>query len=103
MGWRFITRAALFVTCLLTANTIATQLVAVVGMVLTVGIVIFPLVYVRTVPGDVLTGIIDAQWAAKGVCEAAAMPLTYAAVGYFKSSERVDAYHCGTDFNPIRL
>lgn len=219
MSWRFITCAALFVTCLLTANTIATKLITVGGIVLTAGVVIFPLSYVlgdvltevwgygaarrviwlgfacnavmvaaiwvggeipaapfwkgqaayheilgqtprilaasflgylagefanafvlaklkiatsgrwlwmRTigstlvgqaldtvvfvtlafagaVPGGVLMGIIAAQWAAKVVYEAAATPLTYAAVGYLKSSERVDAYDYGTDFNPIRL
>ncbi len=219
MSWRFITCAALFVTCLLTANTIATKLITVGGIVLTAGVVIFPLSYVLgdvltevwgygaarrviwlgfacnavmvaaiwvggelpaapfwkgqgayheilgqtprilaasflaylagefanafvlaklkiatsgrwlwmrtigstlagqaldtvvfvtlafagTVPGGVLMGIIVAQWAAKVVYEAAATPLTYAAVGYLKSSERVDAYDYGTDFNPIRL
>src|SRR5205823_12488765 len=54
MSWRFITCAALFVTCLVTANTIATKLIAVGGMVLTAGIVIFPLSYVL---GDVLTEV----------------------------------------------
>ncbi len=54
MSWRFITCATLFVTCLLTANTIATKLIAVGGMVLTAGIVIFPLSYVL---GDVLTEV----------------------------------------------
>src|SRR5438445_12152945 len=46
MSWRFITCAALFVTSLLTANTIATKLITVGGVVLTAGIVIFPLSYV---------------------------------------------------------
>src|SRR5437763_12221891 len=54
MSWRFITCAALFVTCLLTANTIATKLISVGGVVLTAGIVIFPLSYVL---GDVLTEV----------------------------------------------
>src|SRR5438046_9805956 len=54
MSWRFITCAALFVTCLLAANTIAAKLVVVVGVVLTAGIVIFPLSYVL---GDVLTEV----------------------------------------------
>ena len=219
MSWRFITCAALFVTCLLTANTIATKLIAVGGIVLTAGIVIFPLSYVlgdvltevwgyaaarrviwlgfacnalmvaaiwlggeipaaafwkgqtaydeilgqaprilvasfaaylvgefanavvlaklkiltrgrwlwtRTigstlvgqaldtlvfvtlafagaVPAAALTGLIIAQWAVKVAYEAAATPLTYAAVAYLKASERVDTYDYGTDFNPIRL
>src|ERR1051325_7078161 len=52
MSWRFITCTALFVTCLLTANVIAAKLIVVGGIVLTAGIVIFPLSYVL---GDVLT------------------------------------------------
>ncbi len=54
MSWRFITCAALFVTCLLAANTIAAKLIVVGGIVLTAGIVIFPLSYVL---GDVLTEV----------------------------------------------
>src|SRR5213592_3249160 len=54
MSWRFIACTALFVTCLVTANTIATKLIAVGGVVLTAGIVIFPLSYVL---GDVLTEV----------------------------------------------
>src|SRR5512132_1023238 len=54
MSWRFITCAALFVTCLLTANTIAAKLIALGGVTLTAGIVIFPLSYVL---GDVLTEV----------------------------------------------
>src|SRR5256886_17708228 len=52
MSWRFVACAALFVTCLLTANTIAAKLIVVGGVELTAGIVIFPLSYVL---GDVLT------------------------------------------------
>jgi queuosine precursor transporter len=219
MSWRFITCAALFVTCLVTANTLASKLIAIGGVVLTAGIVIFPLSYVLgdvltevwgytaarrviwlgfacnaltvaavwvgaelpaapfwtgqgayeeilgqtprillasfvaylvgefanafvlaklkiltrgrwlwtrtvgstlvgqgfdtvifvtlafagTVPTGALGAIIVAQWAVKVVYEAAATPLTYAAVGYLKASERVDVYDYGTDFNPIRL
>lgn len=219
MSWRFITCAAVFVTCLLTANTIATKLITVGGIVLTAGVVIFPLSYVLgdvltevwgyaasrrviwlgfacnalmvtaiwlggaipaapfwkgqgaydeilghtprilgasfvaylagefanafvlaklkiltqgrwlwtrtigstlvgqaldtaifvtlafagTVPGAVLAGIVAGQWAVKVAYEAAATPLTYAAVAWLKASERVDAYDYDTDFNPIRL
>lgn len=219
MSWRFLTCAALFVTCLLTANTIATKLVTVGGVVLTAGVVIFPLSYVLgdvltevwgyaasrrviwlgfacnalmvgavwlggeipaapfwkgqaaydeilgqtprilaasfagylagefansfvlakmkiltrgrwlwtrtigstlvgqaldtaifvtlafagTVPGAVLAGIVAGQWAVKVAYEAAATPLTYAAVAWLKASERVDAYDYDTDFNPMRL
>jgi len=54
MTWRFVACAALFVTCLLTANTIAAKLVVVAGVTLTAAIVIFPLSYVL---GDVLTEV----------------------------------------------
>jgi len=219
MSWRFITCAALFVTCLLTANTIATKLITVGGVVLTAGIVIFPLSYVLgdvltevwgytvarrviwlgfacnalmviaiwvggeipaapfwkgqgayeeilgqtprilgasfagylagefansfvlaklkiltrgrwlwtrtigstlvgqacdtvifvtlafagTVPTRALAAIVVAQWAVKVAYEAAATPLTYAAVAYLKASEGADAYDYATDFNPMRL
>src|SRR5437870_4424897 len=54
MSWRFVTFAALFVTCLLTANTLAAKLVTVGGLVLSAGIVIFPVSYIV---GDVLTEV----------------------------------------------
>jgi uncharacterized integral membrane protein (TIGR00697 family) len=219
MSWRFVTCAALFVTCLLTANVVAAKLIVVAGVVLPAGIVIFPLSYVladvltevwgyaaarrviwlgfacnvvmvvaiwiagqlpaagfwqgqaawteilgqtprllgasfaaylvgefanafvlaklkiatggrwlwvRTigstivgegldsavfialafggqVPAGILGGMILAQWVAKVVYEAAATPLTYAAVGWLKSRERVDTFDYDTDFNPVRL
>jgi queuosine precursor transporter len=219
MSWRFVTCAALFVTCLLTANTIAAKLIVVGGLVLTAGIVIFPLSYVvgdvltevwgyaatrrviwlgfacnavmvlaiwiggelpaapfwtaqpayqeilghaprillasfaaylvgefanafvlaklkvatggrwlwlRTigstvvgqgldsgvfvtlafagvVPAGALAGIVAAQWAVKVAYEAAATPLTYAAVGWLKSREQIDTFDHQTDFNPLKL
>lgn len=219
MSWRFIVCAALFVTCLLTANTMAAKLITVGGVVLTAGIVLFPISYVvgdvltevwgygaarrviwlgfacnalmvvalwvggelppapfwkgqdayvtvfgttprvlaasflaylvgefanafvlaklklatqgrwlwtrtigstvvgqgldsavfvtlafaGTVPAGALGGIVAAQWVAKVAYEAAATPLTYAAVAWLKSREGVDAYDRHTDFNPIRL
>ena len=219
MSWRFIACAALFVTCLLTANTMATKLITVAGVVLTAGIVIFPVSYVvgdvltevwgygaarrviwlgfgcnalmvaalwlggelpaapfwkgqdayetifgqtprvlaasfiaylvgefanafvlaklkvatqgrwlwlRTigstvvgqaldsavfvtlafagaVPPGALVPIVAAQWMVKVLYEAAATPLTYAAVAWLKAREGVDAYDRHTDFNPVRL
>jgi uncharacterized integral membrane protein (TIGR00697 family) len=219
MSWRFISCAALFVTCLLTANTMATKLITIGGVVLTAGIVIFPISYVvgdvltevwgyaatrqviwlgfacntlmvaalwlggelpaapfwkgqgayetifghtprvlvasflaylvgefanafvlaklkvatqgrwlwmRTigstvvgqaldsavfvtlafagvVPAGALVHIVAAQWIFKVVYEAAATPLTYAAVAWLKSREGLDAYDRHTDFNPVRL
>jgi hypothetical protein len=219
MSWRFMSCAALFVTCLLTANTMATKLITVGGVVLTAGIVIFPVSYVlgdvltevwgyaaarrviwlgfacnalmvaalwlggrlpaapfwngqeaydtifgqtprvlaasfvaylvgefanafvlaklklatqgrwlwlRTigstvvgqaldsvvfvtlafagaVPPGALVPIVAAQWIVKVIYEAAATPLTYAAVAWLKAREGVDAYDRHTDFNPVRL
>jgi uncharacterized integral membrane protein (TIGR00697 family) len=219
MSWRFVTCTALFVTCLLTANTIAAKLVAIGGLTLTAGIVIFPISYVlgdvltevwgyaatrrviwlgfacnallvaavwlggelpaapfwkgqpayeeilghaprillasfvaylvgefanafvlarlkiatggrwlwiRTigstvvgqgldsvvfvtlafagsVPAVALAGIVGAQWAVKVAYEAAATPLTYAAVAWLKSREQIDTFDYHTDFNPLKL
>jgi uncharacterized integral membrane protein (TIGR00697 family) len=219
MSWRFITCAALFITCLLAANIIAAKLITVGGLTLTAGIVIFPLSYVLgdvltevwgyavsrrviwlgfacnalmvvaiwaggelpaapfwkgqaayqeilglaprillasfvaylvgefanafvlaklkivtegrwlwtrtigstvvgqgldsivfvtlafagTVPAAALAGIVGAQWAVKVAYEAAATPLTYAAVAWLKSREQVDTFDYETDFNPLRL
>jgi uncharacterized integral membrane protein (TIGR00697 family) len=219
MSWRFIACTALFVTCLLTANTIAGKLVTLGGLTLTAGIVIFPISYVlgdvltevwgyaaarkviwlgfacnalmvaavwlggelpsapfwkgqasyqeilgqtprillasfaaylggefvnafvlarlkiatagrwlwmRTigstvvgqaldsvvfvtlafagaVPAGLLAGIVAAQWAVKVAYEAAATPLTYAAVAWLKSREAIDTFDYDTDFNPLRL
>jgi uncharacterized integral membrane protein (TIGR00697 family) len=219
MSWRFLVCAALFVTCLLTANTMATMLVTVVGLVVPAAIVICPVSYVvgdvltevwgygatrrviwlgfgcnalmvaalwiggelppapfwkgqeayetvfgqtprvlaasflaylvgefanafvlaklkiatrgrwlwlRTigstvvgqgldsaafvtlafagiVPAGALLSIVAAQWLLKVVYEAAATPLTYAAVGWLKAREGVDVYDHHTDFNPVRL
>jgi uncharacterized integral membrane protein (TIGR00697 family) len=219
MSWRFIACTALFVTCLLTANTIAAKLVTLGGLTLTAGIVIFPISYVlgdvltevwgyaaarrviwlgfvcnalmvaaiwlggelpaapfwkgeaayqeilgqaprillasfvaylvgefanafvlaklkvatggrwlwvRTigstvvgqgldsavfvtlafvgaVPAAALAGIVGAQWMVKVAYEAAATPLTYAAVAWLKSREQVDTFDYDTDFNPLKL
>lgn len=219
MSWRFLTCVALFVTCLLTANTIAPKLVQVHGVVVSAGLVVFPLSYVigdvltevwgyaaarqviwlgfacnavmvffvwlggvlpaagfwegqaaydailgqtprilaasflaylvgeftnafvlarmkiatqgrhlwmrtigstvvgqaldtvvfiglafgGTLPGPLLLQLMLGQWAVKVAYEAAATPLTYAAVGYLKSRERLDTFDHDTDFNPIRL
>jgi len=219
MSWRFIACTALFVTCLLTANTIAAKLVTLGGLTLTAGIVIFPISYVlgdvltevwgyaaarrviwlgfvcnalmvaaiwlggelpaapfwkgeaayqeilgqaprillasfvaylvgefanafvlaklkvatggrwlwvRTigstvvgqgldsavfvtlafvgaVPAAALAGIVCAQWMVKVAYEAAATPLTYAAVAWLKSREQVDTFDYDTDFNPLKL
>ncbi|MGH7314023.1 MAG: queuosine precursor transporter [Candidatus Rokuibacteriota bacterium] len=54
MSWRFTACAALFVTCLLTANIIAAKLITVAGVVLPVAIIVFPVSYILA---DVLTEV----------------------------------------------
>jgi uncharacterized integral membrane protein (TIGR00697 family) len=50
----FVVTAALFVTCLLTANIIAVKLIVLLGFLVPAGIIIFPLSYLF---GDVLTEV----------------------------------------------
>src|SRR5437016_1167326 len=102
MSWRLITCASVFVTCLLTANTIATKLIPIGGQAFDT-VIFVTLAFAGTVPARALGAIIVAQWAVKVAYEAAATPLTYATVAYLKASEHVDAYDYETDFNPIRL
>jgi uncharacterized integral membrane protein (TIGR00697 family) len=53
-SWRFVAVAGLFVTCLLTANIIAVKLVVIAGVVVPVGVIVFPVSYIV---GDVLTEV----------------------------------------------
>jgi uncharacterized integral membrane protein (TIGR00697 family) len=55
------------------------------------------------VPRAALVAMMTGQWIAKVAYEAAATPLTYAAVGWLKAREHLDADDRATDFNPIRL
>jgi queuosine precursor transporter len=55
------------------------------------------------VPVSVLAAIMGGQYVVKVVYEAAATPLTYAAVTWLKGAERIDTFDYDTDFNPIRL
>jgi len=61
------------------------------------------LAFAGSVPSGVLVGIMVGQWIVKVLYEAAATPLTYAAVAWLKASEDIDVYDRDTDFNPIRL
>jgi len=56
-----------------------------------------------TLPAGVIVGIVAGQWAIKVLYEVAATPLTYTAVGWLKSRERVDTFDYETNFNPVRL
>ena len=66
-------------------------------------VIFVTLAFAGTVPTRALAAIVVAQWAVKVAYEAAATPLTYAAVAYLKASEGADAYDYATDFNPMRL
>lgn len=61
------------------------------------------LAFAGIVPAGALAGIVAGQWLVKVVYEAAATPLTYAAVAWLKSREQVDTFDYDTDFNPVRL
>jgi queuosine precursor transporter len=61
------------------------------------------LAFAGAVPPGALVPIVAAQWIVKVLYEAAATPLTYAAVAWLKAREGVDAYDRHTDFNPVRL
>ena len=50
----FVFAVAIFITCLITANIIASKLVSVVGLVLPAGTIIFPISYIF---GDILTEV----------------------------------------------
>ena len=65
MTWRFLVLAGLFVTCLLTANVIATKLVVIGGLILPAGVVIFPISYIV---GDVLTEVYGYAAARRVIC-----------------------------------
>jgi uncharacterized integral membrane protein (TIGR00697 family) len=61
------------------------------------------LAFAASVPAAALVGIVGALWAVKLAYEAAATPLTYAAVGWLKSREQIDTFDDHTDFNPLKL
>lgn len=66
-------------------------------------VVFVTLAFAGAVPPGALVPIVAAQWIVKVIYEAAATPLTYAAVAWLKAREGVDAYDRHTDFNPVRL
>jgi uncharacterized integral membrane protein (TIGR00697 family) len=57
---RLIVIAALFVTCLITANTIAVKVIGLGSIVLPAAVIVFPLSYIF---GDILTEVYGYQWA----------------------------------------
>ena len=59
---RFVIIVAIFVTCLITANTIAVKIISLGQLILPAAIFVFPLSYIL---GDVLTEIYGYHWARK--------------------------------------
>ncbi len=57
---RFVVIAAIFVTCLITANIIAVKLISIGSLVLPAAIIVFPISYVF---GDILTEVYGYRWA----------------------------------------
>jgi queuosine precursor transporter len=66
-------------------------------------VVFVTLAFAGLVPPGALARIVAGQWLVKVAYEAAATPLTYAAVAGLKSREQVDTFDYDTDFNPVRL
>ncbi len=66
-------------------------------------LVFITLAFAGTIPVGGLLAAIVTQWLAKSAYEAAATPLTYAAVNYLKRTEGMDVYDYDTRFNPLTL
>jgi uncharacterized integral membrane protein (TIGR00697 family) len=66
-------------------------------------LVFIVLAFAGGLPPAALAGIVLGQWLVKVAYEAAATPLTYLAVAWLKTRERIDTYDRDTDFNPVRL
>jgi queuosine precursor transporter len=66
-------------------------------------LVFVALAFGGTVSAGALVEIFVNQWLVKVVYEAVATPLTYLAVGWLKTAERVDVFDLKTDFNPLKL
>jgi len=66
-------------------------------------LVFVTLAFTGTVASGALVTIVINQWLIKVVYEGIATPLTYVAVGWLKSRERLDTFDLDTDFNPLKL
>jgi|SRR5882672_13147 len=66
-------------------------------------LVFVTLAFTGTVASGALVTIVINQWLIKVVYEGIATPLTYVAVGWLKSRERLDTFDLNTDFNPLKL
>ncbi|MGD0918830.1 MAG: queuosine precursor transporter [Thermodesulfobacteriota bacterium] len=64
-------------------------------------LVFMTLAFVGTIPITGLASAVVTQWLVKSLYEAAATPLTYAAVNFLKRREGIDVYDYDTRFNPL--
>jgi uncharacterized integral membrane protein (TIGR00697 family) len=60
VSYRFVIIAAIFVTCLITANIIAVKIIGIGSVFLPAAIIVFPLSYIF---GDILTEVYGYRWA----------------------------------------
>ncbi|HEX78667.1 MAG TPA: queuosine precursor transporter [Dehalococcoidia bacterium] len=60
VSYRFVVIAAIFVTCLITANTIAVKLISIGTISLPAAVIVFPISYIF---GDILTEVYGFRWA----------------------------------------
>jgi hypothetical protein len=66
-------------------------------------LVFISVAFVGVIPAEALASAIITQWLIKSAYEAAATPLTYGAVRFFKGHEGLDVYDRDTRFNPLLL
>jgi uncharacterized integral membrane protein (TIGR00697 family) len=66
-------------------------------------VVFISIAFAGAVPAGVLREMMLTQWIAKVIYETAATPLTYAAVGFLKRKEKLDAYDDSRNLNLLAL
>lgn len=65
--------------------------------------VFITLAFAGTVPPAGLLAAVVTQWLVKSAYETAALPITYAVVGYLKRKEGIDRFDRDTRFNPLLI
>lgn len=65
--------------------------------------VFITLAFAGTIPPAGLLAAVVTQWLVKSAYETAALPITYAVVGYLKRKEGIDRFDRDTRFNPLLI
>ena len=86
VSYRFVIIAAIFVTCLITANIIAVKIIGIGSVFLPAAIIVFPLSYIF---GDILTEVYGYRWARRVIW-----------LGFFCNLIAVAAIWCGLILPP---